>query len=83
MASQWLNGQLSRLWRFFGVRTCLGEQSNSPVAERLNKGLMAVPSPTWYHRTSSSGSGLPKKPPTSAPLKVRPLQQTPKHAQIR
>jgi hypothetical protein len=26
----------------------------------------------WYHRTSSSGVGLPKKPPTSAPTKGMP-----------
>lgn len=29
--------------------------------------------PTWYQRVSSSGVGLPKNPPTSAPLKGSPV----------
>eukprot|EP00959_Pyramimonas_sp_CCMP1952_P398471 8349420-Pyramimonas_sp.AAC.1 len=33
----------SQLWCFFGVRKDLGGELNSPVVERLNKGLMSVP----------------------------------------
>ena len=28
--------------------------------------------PSWYHLVINSASGSPKKPPTSAPLQVRP-----------
>ena len=36
----------------------------------------------WYHRIISSASGLPKKPPTSAPQKVMPAKLRDRHIGI-
>eukprot|EP00959_Pyramimonas_sp_CCMP1952_P440320 9218798-Pyramimonas_sp.AAC.1 len=41
----------SHLRHFFSIREYFGGESNFPVVERLNKGLMCTPSPT--HQTPS------------------------------
>eukprot|EP00959_Pyramimonas_sp_CCMP1952_P136952 2865720-Pyramimonas_sp.AAC.1 len=64
-----------QLGHFFGVRKYLGGESNSPVVERLNKGLTAAWSPSrgkaahpCRRRSAARGAGpcLPPPAPRSA-----------------
>eukprot|EP00959_Pyramimonas_sp_CCMP1952_P014174 299809-Pyramimonas_sp.AAC.1 len=49
----------SRLGHFFSDRAYLGGELNSPVVERLNKGLTAAQSPTLKRFHSCRGSSRP------------------------
>eukprot|EP00976_Prorocentrum_cordatum_P102020 1192876-Prorocentrum_minimum.AAC.2 len=69
---EWLDRGLMdnpQLWHFFGVRKYSGGQLNSPVVERLDRGLMAVSSSPICRPRGALVlcSGRPQNVPTPPP----------------